>query len=251
MTKLHAVLLAFSAVLGVASAGLQAGETKTGFLNKIHKGKDGDVKYIVFVPKGYNAEKPYPVILFLHGAGESGTDGKKQAGTGLGKAIRDKKGDFPFITIFPQSQKGGWGAASAEGKRAMAILEEVEAEYKTDKKRVYLTGLSMGGSGTLSFAVAHPKRFAAIAPICGGNVKSIGDIKHIPSWFFCGDKDNAKLVENYRAMAKALKDAGAPTRYDEYPGVGHNSWDRAYGTAELYMWFLKQAVKQTSLRSHA
>ncbi|MSQ95882.1 MAG: hypothetical protein EXR98_15190 [Gemmataceae bacterium] len=243
MTKLHATLIVCASLLGATAAGLQAGETKTGFINKIHKGADGDVKYIVFVPKDFKADNPSPVIIFLHGAGESGTDGKKQAGTGLGKAIRDKKENFPFIAIFPQSQKGGWGAASAEGKRALAILEEVETEYKTDKKRVYLTGLSMGGSGTLSIAVAHPKRFAAIAPICGGNVKSIDDIKHIPSWFFCGDKDNAKLVENYRAMAKALKDAGAPTRYDEYPGVGHNSWDRAYGTAELYAWFLKQGTK--------
>jgi predicted peptidase len=98
------------------------------------------VKYVVFVPKDYTGDKEFPVILFLHGAGESGTDGLKQVGTGLGKAIRDKKGDFGFIAVFPQSQKGGWKAESAEGKRAVAILDEVLKTYKTDPKRVYLAG---------------------------------------------------------------------------------------------------------------
>jgi predicted peptidase len=244
MSRLRWPLVLVTAVLGLAHAGLQAGETKTGFLDKIHKGKDGDVKYIVFVPKTYDGKTEMPVILFLHGAGETGTDGKKQAAVGLAKAIRDKKEDFPFITIFPQSQKGGWKADSAEGKRAMAILEEVEKEYKTDKKRVYLTGLSMGGSGTWSHAAAYPERWAAVAPICGGgDPKNADKMKNLPCWSFCGDKDNAKLVEGNRKMAKALKDAGAEARYDEYPGVGHNSWDRAYATAELYTWFLKHTTK--------
>lgn len=226
------------------AAVLRAGEGKTGFVDKIYKGKDGDVKYIVFVPKTYDGTKEFPVILFLHGAGESGTDGKKQAIVGLGKAIRDKKQDFPFIAVFPQSQKGGWSASSVEGKRALAILDEVEKDYRTDKKRVYLTGLSMGGSGTWSIAAAHPRRFAAIAPICGGgDVNAVDKIKDIPCWFFCGDKDSPKLVEKNRAMAKALKAAGSSARYEEYPGVPHNSWDRAYATAELYTWFLKHSTK--------
>jgi predicted peptidase len=244
MIKFHGILLLGAAMFAVNVAALQAGEGKTGFLDKIHKGADGDVKYIVFVPKGYTGAKEFPVILFLHGAGESGTDGKKQAAVGLAKAIRDKKGDFPFITIFPQSQKGGWKAESAEGKRAVAILEEVQKNYETDKKRVYLTGLSMGGSGTWSLAAAYPERWAAIAPICGGgDPKNAEKIKDLPCWSFCGDKDNAKLVENNRAMNKALKAAGSSARHEEYPGVGHNSWDRAYATAELYTWFLKHSTK--------
>jgi len=244
MTCLRWPLLLVTAVFGVTFAGLNAGDTKTGFLDKIYKGKDADVKYIVFVPKTYDGKTEMPVILFLHGAGESGTDGKKQAAVGLGKAIRDKKEDFPFIAIFPQSQKGGWGANSAEGKRAMAILEEVEKDYKTDKKRVYLTGLSMGGFGTWSLAVAHPTRWAAIAPICGGGDSKAADkIKDIPCWCFHGDADTAVKVDQSRKMIKALKDAGGSPRYDEYPKVGHNSWDRAYANAELYTWFLKQSTK--------
>jgi predicted peptidase len=247
MTKFHWTALMCATMLAANIGGLQAGEGKTGFLNKIHKGKDGDVKYIVFVPKDYGInddQKVYPVILFLHGSGESGTDGKKQAGTGLGKAIRDKNGNFPFITIFPQSQKGGWKAESAEGIAALAILDEVQKNYKTDPKRVYLTGLSMGGSGTWSLAAAHPDRWAAIAPICGrGNLNDADKIKNLPCWCFCGDKDNPKLVENNRALIKALKDAGGSPRYSEYPFVGHNSWDCAYVTPELYTWFLKHATK--------
>ena len=244
MTKFHWTLSLCATMLAANLGAVQAGDAKTGFLNKIYKGKDGDVKYIVFVPKSYTGDKEFPVILFLHGAGESGTDGLKQAGTGLGKSIRDKKGGFPFITVFPQSQKGGWKADSAEGKRAVAILDEVLKTYKTDPKRVYLTGLSMGGSGTWSLAAAYPDRWAAIAPICGGgDPKNADKIKNLPCWSFCGDKDNAKLVENNRAMNKALKAAGSSARYEEYPGIGHNSWDRAYATPELYTWFLKQSTK--------
>jgi predicted peptidase len=239
-----AIVFAFLAAVAV-----QAGDAKTGFIDKIYKGKDAkgketEVKYIVFVPKDYDGSKEFPVILFLHGAGETGTDGKRQAEVGLGKAIRKKQEKFPFITVFPQSQKGGWGANSAEGKRAIAILEEVEKDYKTDKKRVYLTGLSMGGFGTWSQAVAHPKRWAAIAPICGGGDPNSADkIKDIPCWCFHGDADTSVNVQKSRDMIKALKDAGANPKYDEYPKVGHNSWDRAYATAELYEWFLKHSIK--------
>jgi predicted peptidase len=236
--------LLFGAVLAVGFAAAQGSDKETGFVNKIFKDGDKDIKYIVFVPKTYDGTKEFPVILFLHGAGESGTDGKKQAAVGLGKAIRNKKENFPFIVVFPQSQKGGWGAKSAEGKRAIAILDQVEKDYKTDKKRVYLTGLSMGGFGTWSMAAEYPKRWAAIAPVCGGgDVKSAAKLKDLPIWCFHGDADTAVKVERSRDMIKAIKDAGGEPKYDEYPKVGHNSWDRAYGNAELYTWFLKHSTK--------
>ena len=223
---------------------LYAGEEKTGFIHKVHKGKDGDAKYVVFVPPSYKADKDYPVILFLHGAGSTGDDGEKQVKGGLAKAIRDKKQDFPFIVVFPQAHQKGWGAKGESAKRALAILDEVMKDYKTDKKRVYLTGLSMGGFGTWSLAAAYPERWAAIAPICGGgDPKTAAKIKDIPCWCFHGDADPTVKVERSREMIKALKDAGGSPRYDEYPGVNHNSWDKAYATAELYTWFLKHATK--------
>ena len=128
--------------------------------------------------------------------------------------------------------------------RARDILEEVEKDYKTDKKRVYLTGLSMGGFGTWSFAAAHPKRWAAIAPICGGgSVKDAEKIKDIPCWCFHGDADTAVPVAGSRDMIEAIKKAGGNPKYTEYPGVGHNSWDKAYGTKELWTWLLEQKKK--------
>jgi predicted peptidase len=221
-----------------------AGEAKTGFLSKTFKDDAGESKYIVFVPADYTGDKEYPVILFLHGAGETGTDGKNQAKVGLGKAIRDRKEKFPFIVVFPQSQKRTWQANSPDGKRAVAILDQVAKDYKIDAKRTYLTGLSMGGFGTWSLAAAYPDRWAAIAPICGGgDVKSVDKIKNLPIWNFHGDADTAVNVKLSRAMIDALKKAGAEPRYDEYPGVGHNSWDRAYATAELYDWMLKHSKK--------
>src|SRR5207248_11298799 len=128
-------------------------DTKHGFLDRVHKDADGqEAKYVLFVPYNYQGTKPVPLILFLHGAGESGSDGKKQVEVGLGKAIRQREKDFPFLVVFPQSQKRSWRADSADAQRALAILAEVQKEYQVDAKRIYLTGLSMGGAGTWSLA---------------------------------------------------------------------------------------------------
>jgi len=236
--------LAITTLFAIAAFTVSAGETKTGFVHKNHKGADGESKYVVFVPHDYKADKEFPVILFLHGAGSTGDDGQKQAKGGIAKAIRDKKEKFPFIVVMPQAKTKGWQAGNDNGKRAIAILDEVQKDYKTDKKRVYLTGLSMGGYGTWNFAAAYPERWAAIAPICGGgNPKTAGKFKDVPCWCFHGDADKTVSVEKSREMIKALKDVGGKPKYDEYPGVDHNSWDRAYGNAELYTWFLKHTSK--------
>jgi predicted peptidase len=183
------------------------------------------------------------LILFLHGSGETGTDGKKQAQTGLGSAIKKHEKTFPFIAIFPQSQKRTWKADSEDGLRAMAILDVVQKEYKVDPKRVYLTGLSMGGMGTWSFAAKYPEKWAAMVPICGpGEVGTAAAIKDIPCWCFWGDKDGFANTSMPK-MVKALEDAGGKPKQTVYPGVGHNSWDNAYGTKELYEWLLEQKKK--------
>jgi predicted peptidase len=225
-----------------------AGETQTGFLNKIYKGKDGDSRYVVFVPHAYKADKDYPLILFLHGAGERGDDGELPVKQGIGNGgikFKNYEKTFPFFVVFPQARlKGSWKAGEPDADRALAILDEVQKSYKIDSKRLYLTGLSMGGSGTWSLAAAQPTKWAAIAPICGrGDPETAAKIKHLPTWCFCGDQDGATLVEANRDMIKALKAAGGTPRYSEYPFVGHNSWDCAYVTPELYSWFLKQSIK--------
>jgi len=126
----------------------------------------------------------------------------------------------------------------------MGMLDEVTKAYKTDPKRVYLTGLSMGGMGTWSNAAAYPDRWAAIVPICGpADPSAAAKIKDIPCWGFVGDKDSERIVSGMNNMIEALKKAGAHPKYTVYPGVGHNSWDMAYGTKELWPWLLEQKKK--------
>jgi predicted peptidase len=230
-------------------------QSMTGFLNRVHKDSDGkEVRYVVFVPKDYNpkAEKTYPVILFLHGAGETKGGGKQPVEVGIGPAIKAREKDFPFIVLFPQAQTFGWQADGANAGRALAMLDEVMEGFKTDPKRVYLSGLSMGGGGTWSVAAKSPERWAAIAPVCGflgrspgaADYKAIAEkIKGIPCWCFHGDADTSVSVEQSRGMMKAMWDAGAHPNYTEYPGVGHNSWDKAYATNDLYEWMLKHKLK--------
>ncbi len=240
--KFLALLLAGGTWLAMARA---VDKEDRGFLDRIHKDKDGkEAKYVLFVPHDYKGDKPAPLILFLHGSGETGTDGQKPVKQGIGNAIKKQEKTFPFIVIFPQSQKRTWQADSADAQRALDILAEVQKKYKVDPKRIYLTGLSMGGYGTWSLAAKYPDRWAAIVPICGGgNPADAAKIKDIPCWCFHGDADKAVKVEKSREMIDALKAAGGKPKYTEYPKVGHNSWDKAYGTKELYEWLLNQQLK--------
>lgn len=221
----------------------------TGFLDRVYKSESGESKYVLFVPHGYDGSKAYPVILFLHGAGESGNDGKRQVTVGLGPAIKKQQKDFPFITIFPQANSKTtvgrrWHAHSPDGKQALAILDEVMRTYKVDEKRIYLTGLSMGGFGTWDIAANYPDKFAAIAPICGGGDPSKAKtLAKLPIWVFHGDADKVVPADLSRKMVAAIKEAGGDPKYDEYPGVGHNSWDKAYGNPELYKWLLSHQRK--------
>lgn len=241
------IISATSCLLVVLTATmLQAGDAMDGFITKVYKGPDGESKYVVYVPKSYKGDKEFPLILFLHGSGEAGTDGEKQVKVGLGPAIK-KMESFPFIAVFPQSPEPGakgWLADRKGAKAAMSILAEVEKTYKVDSKRIYLTGLSMGGYGTWSLAAAYPDRWAAIVPICGGgNLADAEKIKAIPCWCFHGDADPAVKVQRSREMMEALKKAGAMPKYTEFEKVGHDSWVPAYATAELYEWLSKQKAK--------
>ena len=239
--------VAFSVIALCATFAAELAAQERGFVDRVYRDDAGEHKYVVFVPHDYTPDKEWPVLLFLHGAGERGADGQLQTKVGLGPAIRAREKDFPFIAVLPQAEdRQGpllrvWYPESADGKRALAVLAEVEKSYRIDKDREYLTGLSMGGYGTWAHAAAAPDRWAAIAPICGGGDPAWAEkIAQLPIWCFHGDEDRAVPVDQSRRMIDALKKAGGKPRYDEYPGVGHNSWDRAYGTDELYAWLLKQ-----------
>jgi len=221
----------------------------TGFIDKKYKDKDGkEIPYVVFVPLDYKGDKATPVILFLHGAGETKPakdgKGKMPVEVGIGPAIKKREKTFPFITIIPQAQTRGWQFEGPNAKMALGMLEAVEKEYKTDPKRTYLTGLSMGGFGTWSIATAMPDKWAAIVPICGrGDPMKAEKLKDMPIWCFHGDNDTSVNVSGSRDMIEAIKKAGGSPKYTEYPGVGHDSWTKAYDTDELYEWLLKQTKK--------
>jgi predicted peptidase len=197
------------------------------------------LNYLLYLPEGYQtSDKPWPMILFLHGAGESGQDLSKVKMHGPPKLIAGGKA-FPFIVVSPQSQGMGWNAEALN-----SLIDEVESKYRVDKDRVYLTGLSMGGGGTWALAAAHPERFAAIAPICGALRTSDGGksmavkIKDLPIWVFHGAKDPTVPIARSEEMVKALKELGSDVKFTVYPEAKHDSWTETYDNPELYSWFL-------------
>jgi len=240
---LHRVAALFgAALLCFLPSPVRAFEWQTGLVNRTFTDADGkEAKYVLFVPADYKGDKPYPLVLFLHGSGETGVDGMKQTYVGLGPVARMQEKSFPFFIVFPQSQDRTWDADSKDGQRALAMLAAVQKEYKIDDKRLYLTGLSMGGFGTWSLATKYPDRWAAIVPVCGGgDPDQAKAIKDIPCWVFQGDADTAVTPDHSRKMVDALKAAGGKPTYTEYAGIGHNSWEMAYNTPALYEWLLKQ-----------
>ena len=238
---------AVSAALVAGVSTLSAAEpVARGFQNRVFTDAAGKQhQYVLFVPlKSEPGSKP-PVMLFLHGSGERGDNGLDQIMVGLGPAIWKRKANFPFVVVIPQCQSGSnWQVEGPDAQRALAMLKKAQEEFGTDPDRVYLTGLSMGGGGTWSIAMKDPSAWAAIVPMCSrgdlAQAQKLAEAR-LPVWNFCGDKDQAATVANSRDLQAALIKAGAPARYTEYPGVGHNCWDNAYGTDELYTWLLEQS----------
>lgn len=223
----------------VPSPSAEADSTKPGFHVRTVETPGGTRKYTVYVPEGYDGKTAMPVVLFLHGAGERGEDGLVPAQVGLGPAILAHPERFPCLVVFPQARET-WAAGSADSQAAVSALEDVLKTYKTDPGRLVLTGLSMGGRGTWELAAASPRKFAAIAPICGpGRLETVEALKGLPVWAFNGDEDRPTTVYGLRDMVAALKKQGNEARLTEYRGVGHNSWDRAYSDPELAAWLLK------------
>ncbi len=216
----------------------------TGFCNKVFREADGsEAKYVVFVPRDYTGDKSVPAILFLHGAGRRGTDGRSQTIGGLANAIRETNENFPFLVIFPQARHDeGWTPESAGGKRALAILKQVQSEFRIDPDRITLTGVSMGGQGTWSLAAAEPGRWAAIVPICHGwKPNQAACLKDLACWCFHGDADEVIPASQSREMVRSIQEAGGKPLYREFIGVDHNHCaDHAYAMPELYEWLLLQ-----------
>jgi len=194
------------------------------------------LNYLLFLPEDYTKEqdKKWPLMLFLHGAGERGSDINKVKVHGPPKIVEGKK-DFPFIVVSPQCPDGSWW----DPQQLISLLDEIQANYRVDTDRIYVTGLSMGGFGTWDLAQRYADRFAAIAPICGaGNPAAVRRMGKLPAWIFHGDKDPTVAVENSDQMYEAMKKAGIEVKYTRYEGVGHDSWTATYNNPELYTWLL-------------
>ena len=202
--------------------------------------KTVNLDYLFYLPKDYsNTTKNYPLILFLHGAGERGDDLELVKIHGIPKIAEQQK-DFPFIAISPQCPADKWWVDPWLIEALNALLEETIASYRVDESRVYLTGLSMGGFGTWALSMMYPEKFAAIAPICGGGMPWMAfRIKNIPVWAFHGAKDETVPIEKSEEMVAALKKIGGNIKFTIYPEAGHDSWTETYNNPELYGWFLK------------
>ncbi len=195
-------------------------------------------KYLLFLPEGYGKnQQRWPLIMFLHGAGERGSDLKKVKKHGPPKIIEKQK-DFPFIVVSPQCPEDDWWTDKVEV--LINLLDDIVARYKVDKQRIYLTGLSMGGYGTWSLAFSYPERFAAIAPICGGGKRFMAmRLKDIPVWIFHGAKDKVVPLKESEEMVNAIRNRGGNAKFTIYPDAGHDSWTETYNNQKLYDWFLE------------
>lgn len=235
---------------GIAAAGCAAAQAKdpvqTGQYAQSFETetpKKMAMKYLLYIPEEYGKKKgPWPLVLFLHGAGERGDNLDLVKVHGPPKLAAASKA-FPFILVSPQCPKESWWPKEAETLKA--LLDDIESKYEVDKDREYVTGLSMGGFGTWSLAVAQPKRFAALAPICGrGDPKAVEAIKDVPTWVFHGAKDNTVPLKASEEMVEALKAAGAKPKFTVYPEAGHDSWTATYDNPEFYEWMLAQRRKK-------
>lgn len=237
------------------AASQPASSRDTGFLRRT-LALDGQMyAYAVYVPADYTPDRAWPLILFLHGSGERGDDGWLQTDVGLGRAIRRNYRAFPAIVVFPQCRPNQvWAEPPEElgpmGRMALACVEQTSREFRCDPRRLYLTGLSLGGMGSWVIAAAHGEQFAAAAPVCGfvelqqdtGVADRVASkLVNFPIWTFHGDEDKSVPVERTRELVAAIRRlGGTKVFYTEYPQMGHNVWDKAYGDAALWRWMFEQ-----------
>ncbi len=224
-------------------------------------------RYRVWLPAHYTKLHHWPVVLYLHGSGERGDDNLRQLTVGLAPALEQQGERYKSVVVLPQCRYGHeW--YGEEEQMALAALEQTIREFHGDRRRLVLTGISMGGIGTWYMA-RHRRRFAALVPVCGEVVRAPNDpfptdpppdiariayardpygtlaamIGPTPVWAFHGSADEVVPVAETRAMVDALRRAGGNVRYTEYPGVGHNAWERAYADPQLVRWMLAQRMR--------
>jgi predicted peptidase len=216
------------------------------------------LNYRLMKPLNYDNTRAYPLVLLLHGAGEKGDDNLAQLAHGMDEfACDDNRQAHPCFVVAPQCPKeASWallkndrlepGADPTEPMlRTIELLDTLPGEFSIDRRRVYVTGMSMGGYGAWYLAQRFPERFAAIVPLCGGgDDRQAAKLVKIPIWVFHGGADTGNTPEMSREMVKAIRAAGGNPLYTEYPGVNHNCWDLTYGSPLLYTWMFNQRLPQ-------
>ncbi len=257
----------FCAVLTAASCGFTTAlKAEGGFEAGVYKSPAGEsLNYRIHLPEKLDAGKKYPLVLFLHGAGERGDDNNKQLTHGAKDILAySKKNDAPLILVAPQCPNGQqwvntpWGAdahkmpeAPSDSMRlVMGMLQQINSAHPVDASRIYVTGLSMGGFGTWDIVQRMPDKIAAAMPVCGGgDTNTAAVIKDVPVWVFHGGSDGVVKTKRSRDMVSALKRAGSKVKYTEYEGVGHGSWGRAYSDQEALKWLFDQKKSLPGVRN--
>ena len=215
--------------------------------------RSAEMRYLLYLPKDYSAKrgKQWPLMLFLHGAGERGTNLQHVAVHGPPKLVQQGT-NFPFLIVAPQCPEGQrW-----ENESLLRLLAHVMTQHAVDASRVYLSGLSMGGYGSWKLGLAHPEKFAAMVPICGGGERidvllasreRVAALKDLAVWAFHGAKDPVVPLDESERMVAAFKKAGVrEVKFTVYPEADHNSWTAAYNDPALYKWLLQHRREPAS-----
>ncbi len=212
------------------------------------EGSETTVHYLLFTPKDYGkGDKKWPLLLFLHGLGECGNNELDKVKIhGPGKFVESRP-DFPFVLVSPQCPppEGAMKDVPEAWKtnQLIQLLDRLENELQIDRSRVYVTGLSMGGYGTWRLVAAHPERFAAAVPICGGAAsdpeKMAKTLRQVPIWAFHGGQDKVVPLSKSEKMVSAIQRAGGDVKLTVYPDVEHNSWQPTYDNPQVFEWLLE------------
>lgn len=205
------------------------------------------LNYQIYGNPQWDNKQRYPLVIWLHGSGQSGSDNEAQMGGATGVFTSStNQTERPCFMIAPQCPSAdiGWNKAVAD--QLMALIADLASKLPIDMKRLYLTGSSMGGFGSFSLAVKYPQVFAAVVPLCGGSdVKNAAVLKAVPIWAFHGDKDDMVPVERTRNVMNAITAAGGElAKYDELVGAGHGITGMVYSKPELHQWMFSQVRKQ-------
>jgi predicted peptidase len=214
-----------------------AQQTKHFFKVEVKKNVTLESYFLLYLPEGYDSlDQTWPLLLFLHGIGERGDMIELVKKQGPPKLIEYGR-KFPFIVVSPQCPEDSiWSVPVLD-----MVLTEMVQRYKVDTTRIYVTGLSMGGTGTWQLAEAYPHRFAAIVPVCAeADPSKAYLIKDLPVWVFHGAKDDIHPLSESENMVNALKALGSPVKFTIYPEAGHDSWTDAYNDEEMWKWLMEQ-----------